>query len=363
MGRTKGSGQGSVYKRGDKYRGQITVNGERRSFTAKKKKDVIDWLAKIKTEDNMGLIPRKSDITVEELSQIWLSTVKEPALSPQVYYRLEKSFEKHLYPILGEYKIQDLDKFVIEDAYKKMFKGKYSDNTIELFARHFKQLLNYAVDRNIITDSPHKNVKIIKTGNHKKVNAYTESEQRKIIDYLKLHYEPYNVLFYLLISTGMREGEAAALTWDDINLSSGKININKTAIRIKGAVSIQDHPKTESSIRTIYLPDNVRRHIWEYKNTMEGKQHHVFCTSKGNIYNAATLRSRWIKICAELNIPYKGVHSLRHTFATRALEKGIDIKTVSSILGHKNVKTTMDIYQNVFSKQKKKAARIMNDLF
>lgn len=180
---------------------------------------------------------------------------------------------------------------------------------------------------------------------------------------LKYHYEPYNVLFYLLISTGMRMGEAAALTWDDINFSSGSININKTTVRITGSVFIQDHPKTASSVRTIYLPDKIKRHLWEFRTMQNNQEETVFTNSRGNVFLATSLRSRWQSTCKEIGVPYKGVHSLRHTFATRALEKGIDIKTVSSILGHKNVTTTMDIYQDVFSKQKKNTARIMDDLF
>lgn len=363
MGRTKGSGQGSVYKRGDKYRGQITVNGERRSFTAKKKKDVTDWLAKMRNDDNMGLLPKKSNITVKELSEQWLTEVKEPTVTPQVYYHIEKSFEKHLYPVLGDYKIQELDRFIIERAYKKMFDSSFSDGTIEVFSSYFKQLLRYAVDLRILLEDPYKNVKISKHGKKKKVNAYTDSEQRKLVAYLKDKYESYNVLFYLLLATGMREGEAAALTWKDIDLSSGKLNITKTTVRIKGSVTVQEHPKTASSVRTIYLSDNARRHLWEYRRVQEDNNDFVFTNARGNLFNATILRSRFMGICTDLNIPYKGVHALRHTFATRALEKGIDVKTVSSILGHKNVRLTMDVYQDVFSKQKKKAARIMNDLF
>ena len=362
MGRTKGSGQGSIYKRGDKYRGQITINGERRSFTAKKKKDVIDWLAKMKTDENLGIVPRKTNITVEELAEEWLEE-KINTVTPQVYYNIEKSFKKHLYPILGEYEVQNLSSTIIKNAYKKMFDDNISDGTINLFSAYFKQLLNYAVELNIIIVNPHNRLKITKPGKHKKVDAYTEAEQRKIVQYLKQHYEPYNVLFYLLLATGMREGEAAALRWDDIDFSSGTINITKTTVRIKGSMIVQDHPKTASSIRTIYLSDNIRRHMWEYKNQTEDKQEAIFLNSRSNLFNATVLRSRWISTCKDAGVPYKGVHALRHTFATRALEKGIDIKTVSSILGHKNVRVTMDVYQDVFSKQKKKAARIMNDLF
>lgn len=362
MGRTKGSGQGSIYKRGDKWRGQITINGERRSFTSKKKKDVVDWIAKMKTDENLGLVPHKTNITVKELADEWLE-IKSTEVTPQVFYLIDKSFKKHLYPTLGDYKVQDLNQNIIRQLYKKMIDNDLSDGTIEVFSSYFKQLLKYAIEKNIITTNPHQDLRIKKPGRRKKVDAYTEAEQRKIIEYLKYHYEPYNVLFYLLISTGMRMGEAAALTWDDINFSSGSININKTTVRITGSVFIQDHPKTASSVRTIYLPDKIKRHLWEFRTMQNNQEETVFTNERGNVFLATSLRSRWQSTCKEIGVPYKGVHSLRHTFATRALEKGIDIKTVSSILGHKNVTTTMDIYQDVFSKQKKNAARIMDDLF
>ena len=362
MGRTKGSGQGSIYKRGDKWRGQITINGERRSFTSKKKKDVVDWIAKLKTDENLGLVPRKSNITIKELTDEWLD-LKSSEVTPQVYYLIDKSFKKHLYPTLGEYKVQEITPNLIKKLYKKMVDEDLSDGTIEVFSTYFKQLLNYAIEKNIIMSNPHKNLRIKKPGKRKKVDAYTEAEQRKIINYLKYNFEPYNVLFYLLISTGMRMGEASALTWKDIDFSSGAVTINKTTVKITGSIYIQDHPKTASSVRTIYLSDNVKRHMWQYKTMQENSEEMVFTNSRGNPFIATNLRSRWQSTCKEIGIPYKGVHSLRHTFATRALEKGIDIKTVSSILGHKNVTTTMDVYQDVFSKQKKKAARIMDDLF
>lgn len=80
----------------------------------------------------------------------------------------------------------------------------------------------------------------------------------------------------------------------------------------------------------------------------------------GNIYQTSALRSRWVKVCAELQIPYKNLHALRHSWATRALENKVEVNTVSKMLGHKSVATTMDIYQSVFTEQKKEAALIMD---
>ena len=365
MGRTAGSGQGSIYRRGDKWRGQIMINGERHSYTAKKKADVIDWMSKIRTDSNAGLIAAKSNTTVQELTTEWLYEIKIHTLTPQVFYNLETSFNKHVYPKLGKYKIQDLNRKFLEKYYREEFGPEYSDGTIETFAINLKALFKYAVEKEIVVVSPHNNVAIPKYHNRKKVDAYTESDQQKIVEYLRNRFEPYNALFYILITTGMRLGEAAALTWTDVDLKGGSITINKTVVNVKGHTSVQNHPKTDSSNRTVFLSEKIVDYLMAYNCVQErkGANDYLFLNKRGGLYRCGTIRPRWIRTCAEMGVPYKGLHSLRHTFATRALEKGIDIKTLSSILGHKNVLTTMNIYQDVYSGQKRKVAEIMNDLF
>lgn len=160
-------------------------------------------------------------------------------------------------------------------------------------------------------------------------------------------------------------GEATALTWDDIDLGKGGINIYKTVVNIRGQLYVQDHPKTAAGNRTIYLSNNARQFLSQFKSVRKEvhPEGYIFINTKGGLYSPTNMQDRWKRTCAAAGIPYKGLHSLRHTFATRALEKGIDIKTVSSILGHKDVITTMNLYQNVYSKHKIKVAEIMNDLF
>ena len=126
---------------------------------------------------------------------------------------------------------------------------------------------------------------------------------------------------------------------------------------------IQNHPKTEQSVRQVYMSDNtatVLKSIKDNKHTR--KEDLLLPNAHGNIYHTSALRSRWMKVCAELKIPYKNLHALRHSWATRAIENKVEVQTVSKMLGHKSIATTMDIYNSVFAEQKKEAAKIMNSV-
>lgn len=373
MGRNLGSGSGSVYKRGNKWRGQITINGKRLSHTADKKKDVLDWIASVRSDAQFGFTPSNQNYTVQEWMEIYFNKWYKNRVSANTYDNTYSLVKNHLYPVLGDVQLTDLDAPMIQEAYPKMFVSKttkkykqcnYSDGTIKIFTAAFKGALTCAQNEGLIRKNPHYGVVVPKKGEVKQMDAYTAEEQKKIVEYTR-NKDDINRVFYMLIATGMRVGECVALTWGDVNLDEGWIMVNKTAVNRRGHMVVQNHPKTEQSVRKIYLADNTkdflkrldcRRNAKKEENTL------VFQNEHGNVYHTSALRSRWIKVCAELNIPYKGMHALRHSWATRALEKKVEVHTVSKMLGHKSVATTMDIYQSVFTEQKIKAAQIMNDV-
>ena len=372
MGRTAGSGQGSVYKRGNKWRGQININGKRMSFTADKKKDVLDWIASVRTEATFGFTPIDKEYTVEEWMEIYFKKWYKPRVTQSTYNNTYNLIKNHLYPVLGDVLLKDLNASIIQEAYPKMWADKkskkymeckYSDGTIKIFSTAFKQALRCAQNEGLIRKNPHYGVVVPKTGVVKQVDAYTVEEQRKIIEYTR-EKDDINRVFYLLIATGMRVGECIALTWDDVNLEEGTININKTAVNHGGHMVIQNHPKTEQSMRQIYIADNTVVFLRRLKanSKLEETRDLVLYNEHGNIYHTSALRSRWMKVCAELQIPYKNLHALRHSWATRAIENKVEVQTVSKMLGHKSIATTMDIYNSVFAEQKKEAAKIMNSV-
>lgn len=152
------------------------------------------------------------------------------------------------------------------------------------------------------------------------------------------------------------------IQWEDVNLEEGWINITKTAKCDRGRMYIQYHPKTEQSVRRVYISDNITSFLKGIGGTNENSNELILKNKLGSLYSTSALRVSWMIVCDKLGVPYKNLHALRHSWATMALENDIPVHTVSKMLGHKSIATTLDVYKSVFTEQKQEAAKIMNDL-
>ena len=363
---------GSIFKDGSRWRGQTTVNGKRKSVSGRTKKEVEKKLAELTVKP----VYERKNITVQEWCDYWLETRKRPVLTEQSFIRLEAQFRNHVYPYVGEMNINELTPFILEEMYANVFQEKtngknykvktYSHSTVNALSVQMKKSLQFAVDRGLLDRNPHNGVELHKLRPPKKIESYTGADQQMIVRICKEGKEANEKLFYFLISTGMRFGEATALTWEDVDLETGAVNITKTSVAIHGSMTIQEHPKTKAGVRTIYLAPTTLEWLRKHKTTLDEDANYrnlVFPNRNYNIINQQNAILAWKRFCIKNNLEYKGMHALRHTFATRALESGIDVKVVSSILGHKNVITTMNIYQDIMADQKLKAICTMDALF
>ncbi len=367
------NGTTTIYKRGKKWRGQFRIDGKSFSFTADTKGEVSRKITECQADYFREKLYIPTDVTVFDLTKAYLK-VASKRLSEQSYIRLETMFNNHLLPTFGDIKVCELTRSMIEEKYALIFQNKtgknykekgYSHSTVNAISSQFKKMLQFAVLEGVINKNPHIGVELHKLRPAKKVLAYTLEENKKIIDYTLNHGQLYWI-FWLLVTTGMRFGEAVALTWDDVDLKNNTIDINKISVELHGSPFIQNRTKTDAGMRIIHISDSQNKVLRKFYASYDESLNYrnlVIPNTRYGIITSANTRRRWQKVCAELDIPYYGVHALRHTWATRALESGAPVKTVSAMLGHKNVITTMNIYQDVFKEAQDEVVQKMEQLF
>lgn len=166
----------------------------------------------------------------------------------------------------------------------------------------------------------------------------------------------------LCLYTGLRIGELLALEWSDIDFSKGELTVSKTCHDAKtenGYKRITDTPKTTASRRVIPIPRQILPFLREQKK----KSHSTFVVGEDKLQSVRSYQYSFSLLLKKLGIPHRGFHALRHTFATRALECGMDVKTLSEILGHKNSVVTLNRYVHSLMPHKHDAMNRLGKLF
>jgi integrase len=180
----------------------------------------------------------------------------------------------------------------------------------------------------------------------KKVEAFTKDEQRKIENAIIESEDPRLFGIILCLYTGIRIGELLALEWSDVDIQQGFISVNKTVYRDKDESGewqlIVDKPKTMSSDRLIPLPSYIVEMLWARKEN--SRSDYVVENKKGERMSIRSYQYIFEKLTERAGVRKLNFHALRHTFATRAIECGMDIKTLSEIMGHKNASITLNRY-------------------
>ena len=167
--------------------------------------------------------------------------------------------------------------------------------------------------------------------------------------------EGYYELFLLDLATGLRRGELMALQWDDLNFKTGVLNVNKQVYDVRGELQLST-PKTKSSIRKIVLPPAVVEVLREYRETVNSRWMFPSPVKEDCPITPGVVRRRLQLILEHAGCKHVRFHDIRHTFATLALENGMDVKTLSAMLGHVSAATTLDIYTHITDDMQRAAA-------
>ncbi|MDE5667157.1 MAG: site-specific integrase [Clostridia bacterium] len=272
----------------------------------------------------------------------WLLNWAKPLVKPRTYERYVAIVRTQVAPRLGKFNISELTANVLQQFAAEL-SASYSPNTVAGIIAVVKSSLVCAKESGKVSKQFSACIKNPKAG-EKEVTCFTLKEQRKIENYVKKSGKPKLFGIVMCLYTGLRIGELLALEWGDIDLKRHFVSVNKSCRdqwENGRYIKAIDTPKTRNSVRKIPLPKSLLPYLKVMKESAGSG--YVFTSYKGDLPIRSYQRT-FENLLEKLGIPHRGFHTLRHTFATRALECGMDVKTLSVILGHTNPAITLKRY-------------------
>lgn len=302
------------------------------------------------------------NLKYEEWLDIWMEKERF-FIKESTYATYTNIIENHLKPVLGKKKInnitnEDLQNFIIlklSTSKKNLEKG-LALKTVKDMTVLIKNTLKTATQNKLISFQNFQ-CKFPSSFSKSHLKTFSVEEQKILFKYLINNQNSKNLGILLCLQTGLRLGEICGLQWQDINLEKSTLTICRTLQKIyikeknkSYSKTIFSTPKTKTSNRIIPLNIDFINLIKPFQQN----KNNYFITNSTNYLKPHCYRYYYQKLLHFLNLPKLRFHSLRHTFATQAIELGIDCKTISEILGHANMNTTLNLYVHPKTEYKRK---------
>lgn len=353
-----------------RYEGRIKYEYKSYSVYADTITKVKKQMRELKYKLEHGLYIEKTKITLNEWCNTWLDEYKKNRVKVGTYTNYKKYYESILRDRLGDKHIADIRGEHIQRLYNDLVKEGYALSSIKIVAAVLNGCLEQALRNGLIERNPVKLAELPRQTEKNTRQAMTKEQQELFMQYAKDSYL-YN-FFAVMLRTGLRNGEMRGLKYTDIDKKKKVLHIQRTLKYIEHQGYMEDTPKTRTSKIDIPLTANIlqllesQRKYWGFK--VERLDRYLFCNEKGEPLSRERVQAeinRIIKriVAAGYDFPYITPHIFRHTFATRAIEAGMQPQVLKTILGHSSLAMTMDLYSHVLPDTKAEEMEKIANMF
>lgn len=378
MAKKRANGEGNIRKRKDgRWEGRYTAGydpktGKRliKNVLGKTQAEVKEKLKRALEETNGLDVSRAADeYTVASWLRTWYELYAKPNVRTATANRYELIIEQYTVPRIGNIKLKKLTTQHLQKLYKELLEsgrihvGKGQDNGLSTTTVHSVHLmLHCALERAVkerlisrnpcedcIVPKPRKLDMKILTPEHMK--AYLEAADRRGL----------LPMFYLELVSGLRKGELVALRWDDVDIRQRTISVSKQYVRNPDGSLELTRPKTENSVRLVSIPQTAVDLLIQEHDKHPDSPYLFPSPLTGEMYHPDSVVNLHKKILQDAELEHLRFHDLRHTFATTALQNGVDVKTVSAMLGHFDAGFTLRTYTHATRQKQDEAAQTMGN--
>ncbi|GGC96286.1 tyrosine-type recombinase/integrase [Enterococcus wangshanyuanii] len=291
---------------------------------------------------------RQYDGQLLDWTNYWLETFVQPKVKGSTYASYKNKMDVHVLSKIGSIKLQKMTQSDIEKLLNDMRKTLKASSIRSIFSV-FKTCISKAVSLNLLTENPCRGIELPKS-ERKTVQALSIKDQNRLIKEVDTNQKFFSII--LALQTGLRIGEICGLKWEDIDFEDNTLGVNRTILRIpttdtgvRKTEIVEITPKSQNSSRRIPISDSLRAKLLELHEISTSD---YVISNKHKALEPRTVAYRFQVVRKKIGLEKFSFHSLRHTFATRCLEAGGNIATISSLLGHSSTKMTLDCYTNSF---------------
>ena len=377
MAKRRSNGEGNIRKRKDgRWEGRYTagrdpVTGKQifKNVLGKTQAEVKEKLQKALAQAGKIDFTKTGKYTVTMWMNEWFENVAKIKVRPSSHQTYRGYIDHHIAPNIGNIPLEKLTTMDLQKLYRKLLdKGRVerieakrqpkglSAKTVRNINQVISSAMDFAVAQKIIPENPCKAVALPKV-EHKEMQTIPSEQLQAFLQEAKATgvYE----MYYIELATGLRRGELLGLKWTDIDWNNGIIKVRRQVARVDGQI-VEAPLKTKNSYRAVTISQQAIEVLKQQKEKTYDQ--YVFPSPNGGPISPDSVNNMLKRVLARAGIPKVRFHDLRHTFATIALQNGVDIKTVSGMLGHFSAGFTLDTYAHVTTAAQKEAADTMGNV-